>query len=201
MQHENHDRSSATVLIADDEAGTRLDLRHLLAGAGHTVVAEAQDGEQALALARSLRPDAVILDAVLPRLSGVEVARTLMGERVAPVILVTGDAAWPEAVAGATEAGVLALLAKPPRREDLVGAVAIARARFGEMVALEAEVRSLNERLEARKLVGRAKAILMERHGLAEREAFRRIQAQSMALGKPVHEIARAIITASELAV
>ncbi len=77
----------------------------------------------------------------------------------------------------------------------------IARARFHEMVALEAAVRSLNERLEARKLVGRAKAILMERHGLAEREAFRRIQAQSLALGKPVHEIARAIITASEITV
>jgi two-component system, response regulator PdtaR len=201
VQQENHDRYRASVLIADDEPGTRRDLRHLLTDAGHTIVAEAQDGEQALALARSLRPEAVILDAVLPRLSGVEVARTLMGERVAPVILLTGHAAHAGVVAEATEAGALALLAKPLRGEDLVGAVAIARARFHEMVALEAEVRSLNERLEARKLVGRAKAILMERHGLAEREAFRRIQTQSLALGKPVHEIARAIITASEIAV
>ena len=191
----------ANVLIADDEAGARQDLRHLLSEAGHNVIGEARDGEQALVLARMLRPDAVILDIVLPRLSGADVARTLAGERIAPVVLLSGQAARPEVVAEAAEAGALALLAKPLRREEIIGAIGIARARFGELVALEAEIRSLGERMEARRLVGRAKAILMEQHGLAEREAFRRIQAQSLTLGRPVHEIARAIITASEVTV
>ncbi len=190
----------ANLLIADDEPLTRLDLKTLLAQMGHTIVGEASDGEQALALARSLRPDAVILDVVMPRLSGVDVARALLGERVAPVVVLTAHSE-PEIIDRATEAGVLAFLAKPFRREHLEPAIEIARARFQELVALENEVRSLNERMEARKLVGRAKAILMERFGLQERDAFRRIQTQSVTLGKPVHEIARAIITASEVAI
>ena len=188
----------AKLLIADDESLVRLDLRRLLTEMGHEVVGEAENGQQALGLARSLRPDAVILDLVMPHLSGVAVARTLLAERVAPVLVLTG---YPqtENIEQANEAGVLAFLAKPFRREDLEPAIAIVLSRFREMVALENEVQNLNERMEARKLVGRAKAILIEQHGLAEREAFRRIQAQSQTLGKPVHEIARAIITASEI--
>lgn len=191
----------ANVLIADADPEARLDLRRLLTEAGHSVLGEARDGEQALALARSLRPDVVLLDILLPRLSGADAARILTGERVAPVVLMSEQAGRPEVVTEAAEVGALALLAKPLRRDELVGAIGIARARFGELVALEAEVRSLGERMEARRLVGRAKAILMEQHGLAEREAFRRIQAQGLALDKPVHEIARAIITASEVTV
>ena len=188
----------ANIVIADDEPLVRLDLKGLLTRMGHTVLAEAENGEQALALARSLRPDAVILDLLIPHRSGVEVARTLAADRVAPVIVVSGRTD-PETLGQANDAGVLAFLAKPFRGEDLGPAVDIAIGRFRELLALENEVRSLNERMEARKLVGRAKAILMERHGLAEREAFLRIQAQSQALGRPVHEIARAIITASEI--
>ena len=189
----------ANLLIADDEPLVRLDLRHVLTEIGHTVVGEAENGEQALALARSLRPDVVILDIVMPYLGGVEVARTLVSERLAPVVVVSGYP-QPEMIRKANEAGVLAFLSKPFRREHLEPAIPIAIARFREMITLENEVRSLNERMEARKLVGRAKAILMERQGLQEREAFRRIQSQSQALGKPVHEIAQAIITASEIA-
>lgn len=188
----------ANLVIADDEPLVRLDLRQLLAGIGHTVVGEAENGEQALALARSLRPDAVILDIVMPHLGGVEVARALVAERLAAVLMLSGYPE-PEMIRRANEAGALAFISKPFRREHLEPAIPIAIARFRELVALENEVRSLNERMEARKLVGRAKAILMERQGLPEREAFRRIQSHSQALGKPVHEIAQAIITASEI--
>lgn len=193
------ERMGASLLIADDEPLIRLDLKTLLTDLGHTVVGEAENGSQALTLARSLRPDAVILDIVMPHLSGVEVARTLLAERIAPVVMLTG---FPkrENIDQASDAGVLAFLSKPFRRDDLDPAIAIARARFQELIALENEVRDLSERMEARKLVGRAKAILMERSGLSEREAFRRIQSQSVAMNKPVHEIARAIITASEIA-
>jgi response regulator NasT len=192
--------SFANLLIADGEPMVRLDLRNLLVHSGHTVVGEVSTGEEALALSRALRPDAVILDIELGRkVSGLEVARALSGERIAPVVVLTGRAN-PEVLAEANAAGVLAFLSKPFRGEDLLPAIAVARARFGELVALERELRRLNEHVEARKLVGRAKAILMERHGLQEREAFRRIQAQSLTTGKPAHEIARAIITASEIA-
>lgn len=165
---------------------------------GHTVAGEADSGSQALTLARNLRPDLVLLDIVLPHLSGIEVARTLALERIAPVVIFTGGAGS-ELAAQAYSVGVMGFLSKPLRVADLGPIISIAIARFAEMMALEGEVRSLNARMEARRLVGRAKAILMEKQNLAERDAFRRIQAQSLALGKPVHEIAQAIITASEL--
>jgi AmiR/NasT family two-component response regulator len=174
----------ATLLIADDEPLTRLDLKTLLAQMGHTIVGEAADGEQALTLARSLRPDVVILDIVMPRLSGVDVARALLSERVAPVVVLTGHAE-PEIIDKAAEAGVLAFLAKPFRREDLEPAIEIARARFQELVALEDEVRSLNERMEARKLVGRAKAILMERYLLAAGEILDEARPERLFFARP----------------
>lgn len=188
----------ASVLIVDDDALIRLELRTTIARLGHSVVGEADSGGQALALVRSLRPDLVLLDIVLPSVSGLDVARTLSEERLAPVILFTGFSGE-EAAAQAGAAGAMAFLSKPIRDTDLGPTIAIAIARFRERMALEEEVRSLNERMEARKLVGRAKAILMERQGLTEREAFRRIQNQSLALNRPVHEIARAIITASDI--
>ena len=188
----------ANVLIVDDDPIVRLDLRNQVTAIGHTVAGEADSGSQALTLARNLRPDLVLLDIVLPHLSGIEVARTLALERIAPVVIFTGGAGS-ELAAQAYSAGVMGFLSKPLRVADLGPIISIAIARFAEMMALEGEVRSLNARMEARRLVGRAKAILMEKQNLAERDAFRRIQAQSLALGKPVHEIAQAIITASEL--
>ncbi|MES2461677.1 MAG: response regulator [Armatimonadota bacterium] len=188
----------ANVLIVDDDPIVRLDLKTQVKAIGHTVAGEADSGSQALTLARNLRPDLVLLDIVLPHLSGIEVARTLALERVAPVVIFTGGPTS-ELAAQAYAAGVMGFISKPFRGADLGPIISIAIARFAEMMALENEVRSLNARMEARRLVGRAKAILMEKQGLVERDAFRRIQAQSLALGKPVHEIAQAIITASEL--
>jgi response regulator NasT len=142
----------------------------------------------------------VLLDVLLPSLSGLEVARTLTTERLAAVLLFTG-ATDDDTIAQLETCGAMGFLSKPLRPTDLRAAIPIAVSRFRERIALEEEVQNLSERMEARKLVGRAKAILMERHGLSEREAFRRIQGQGQLLNKPVHEIARAIITASELAV
>ncbi len=191
---------SLKVVIADDDALTRLDLRVTLEALGHRVIGEAEDGRQALALARSLRPDLLILDVVMPRMDGLEAARAVRDENLAPVMLLTAFSE--EAmVARADMAGVLAYLRKPFRQEDLPPALAIALGRHRERRQLEAEVESLKEKMESRKIVGRAKALLMERYGLSEREAFHRIQAQSQTLQKPPHEIAQAIITASEMGV
>ncbi len=186
------------VVIADDDPLTRLDLRHSLEGLGLRVLGEAEDGRQALSLARALRPDLMILDIMMPQMDGLETARLARSEHLAAVVLLTGYAEE-DMVAKADAAGVLAYLRKPFRPEDLGPALAIALGRHRERQALESDVESLKEKMEARKLVGRAKALLMERHNLTEREAFYRIQAQSQSLQKPAHEIARAIITASEL--
>ena len=186
------------VVIADDDPLTRLDLRHSLEGLGLRVLGEAEDGRQALTLARTLRPDLMILDIMMPQMDGLETARLVRNEHLAAVVLLTGYAEQ-DMIARADAAGVLAYLRKPFRPEELGPALAIALGRHRERQALESDLESLKEKMEARKLVGRAKAILMERHNLTEREAFYRIQAQSQSLQKPAHEIAKAIITASEL--
>jgi len=190
----------ASVLIVDDDPIVRMDLRSLVTSLGHRVVGEAETGGQALSLARSLRPDLILLNVILLALPGLDVARVVSAERLSALLLFSGSA---EAASGGPDSeaapAVMGFLSKPIREADLRHAIPIAVARFQERLTLEDEVRSLNERMEARKLVGRAKAILMEKHSLSEREAFRRIQTQSVSLNKPVHEIARAIITASEI--
>jgi len=186
------------VVIADDDPLTRLDLRHSLEDLGLRVLGEAEDGRQALALARTLHPDLMILDIMMPQMDGLEAARLVRSEQLAAVVLLTGYAEE-DMIAKADAAGVLAYLRKPFRPEELGPALAIALGRHRERQALESDVESLKEAMEARRLVGRAKAILMERHNLTEREAFYRIQAQSQNLQKTAHEIAKAIITASEL--
>ena len=188
------------VVIADDDPLTRLDLRHSLEDLGLRVLGEAEDGRQALALARTLHPDLMILDIMMPQMDGLEAARLVRSEQLAAVVLLTGYAEE-DMIAKADAAGVLAYLRKPFRPEELGPALAIALGRHRERQALESDVESLKEKMEARRLVGRAKAILMERHNLTEREAFYRIQAQSQSLQKTAHEIAKAIITASELGI
>lgn len=191
---------SANVLVVDDESAVRLEIKTLLTGLGYSVIGEAENGGQALSLARSLKPDAVVLNVVLgSSLSGLDVAKTLSAERIAPVLLFCGSAGA-DAMAVLDASGAMGFLSQPLRAADIAPMLSIAVARFREIKTLESEIRDLNERMEARKLVGRAKAILMEKHGLSEREAFYRIQTQSTALNKQSHEIARAIITASELA-
>jgi len=188
------------VVIADDDPLIRLDLRHALNGLGMQVLGEAEDGRQALSLARSLRPDLLILDVMMPQMDGLEAARVARAEQLGAVMLLTGYAE-DDMIARADAAGVLAYLKKPFRTDELGPAIAISLGRYRERQALEFDVEDLKEKMEARKVVGRAKAILMERHQLTEREAFYRIQAQSQTLQKPASEIARAIITASEMGI
>ena len=187
-----------SILIADDDPQERQEVVRLLAGLGHTIVGEAVSATQALALARHFRPDIMVINAALSAGSGLTIARTLAEEQIAPVLLVSGDNAE-DFLDRLDTSGAMAYLSFPLREGDLQPTIALAIARWRRLVELESEVRDLNERMEARRLVGRAKAILMERHSLSERDAFRRIQGQSVALGRPVHEIARAIITASEV--
>jgi response regulator NasT len=191
---------SLKVLIADDEPLTRMDLRIVLLELGVDVIGEAEDGKQAVELSRSLHPDLVIMDIMMPQMDGLEAARLLREQRLAPVMLLTGYADN-EMVARADAAGVLAYVRKPYRKEDLMPSIAIAMGRHRERRVLETEIDALKEKMEARKIVGRAKALLMERYNLTEREAFYRIQTKSQMLQKPAHEIAKAIIMASELGV
>jgi AmiR/NasT family two-component response regulator len=191
---------SLKVLIADDEPLTRLDLRVSLQELGVDVIGEAEDGKQAVELSRSLHPDLVIMDVMMPQMDGLEAARVLREQRLAPVMLLTGYAD-DEMVARADAAGVMAYVRKPFRKDELLPSIAIAMGRHRERRILEQEIDALKEKMEARKIVGRAKALLMERYNLTEREAFYRIQTKSQMLQKPAHEIAKAIIMASELGV
>ena len=191
---------SVKVIIADDDPLLRMDLRITLEELGHRVVGEAEDGRQAVVLARALRPDLLIMDVMMPQMDGLAAARVVRQEELAPVMLLTGYAQQ-EMIESADAAGVFAYLRKPFRKEDLPPALTIALGRHRERRHLQSEVEDLKEKMEARKVVGRAKALLMERYNLTEREAFHRIQAQSQSLQKPPHEIAQAIITASEMGV
>jgi response regulator NasT len=186
------------VLIADDDAVIRMDLKAMLEDIGHEVVGEADNGETACYLARSLKPDIVLLDIMMPKMNGLDAAACISQERLAPVLLLTAYSEAPM-IEQATRAGVLAYLVKPFRKQELQPAIEIAIARYRELAALEGEIEGLHGQMETRKTVGRAKAILMERHGLAEREAFRRLQAQSLAMNKSLKDIADAIILADEL--
>ena len=185
------------LIIADDESLIRMDLREMLAQLGYLVVGEAGDGQSAVNLARELKPDAVIMDIKMPDLDGIEAARILTRERVAPVLLLTAYSDL-ELIARAREAGVAGYLVKPFRESDLAPAIEIALARFNEFRELEREVGDLQDTLETRKLVDRAKGILMDTQGLSEAEAFRRIQKMSMNTRKAMKEVAEAIILANE---
>ncbi|MGY1634989.1 ANTAR domain-containing response regulator [Geodermatophilus sp. SYSU D01186] len=188
---------SIRVLIAEDEALIRLDLKEMLEEEGYTVVAEVGDGQQAVDRATELRPDLVILDIQMPVLDGLSAAEQIAAARVAPVIVLTAFSQR-ELVERARDAGAMAYLVKPFSKNDLVPAIEVARARFAEMSALDGEVRTLEERLEARKVVEKAKGRLMAEQGMTESEAFRFIQRTAMNERTSMKALAQRILDPQE---
>jgi response regulator NasT len=173
------------ILVAEDETIIRLDLREILERAGFDVCAEARDGEEAVELA--------ILDVKMPRLDGIEAARRILADRPIPIVMLTAYG-QEELVSRAVEAGVFGYLVKPFRESDLLPAIHAARARHDELQALRDEAESLAEALETRKVVERAKGLLMEREGLSEQDAFARLRRASQVAGRPMKVVAEALI-------
>ena len=186
------------VLIVDDEPVIRLDLRTMLEAMGHEVVGEADNGADALQLARTLQPDLVIADIMMPEMDGIELSRRLAKERIAPVLVLTAYSE-PEMVMGADRAGVLGYLVKPFREADLAPAIQVAVSRYRELRALEAQNLNLAQEMQARRRIGRAKRVLMQQLGLSEEEAFRRLQQTAEQTGKPLAEVAEAILLAYQV--
>jgi AmiR/NasT family two-component response regulator len=181
------------ILIGEDETIIRLDLKEILERAGFEVCAEARDGEEAVELARAEQPDLALLDVKMPRLDGIEAARRILAERPIPIVMLTAYG-QDELVARAVEAGVFGYLVKPFRETDLLPAIQAARARHAELEALRGEAESLADALATRKLVERAKGLLMKQEGLSEQDAFTRLQRASQASGRPMKVVAEALI-------
>jgi AmiR/NasT family two-component response regulator len=185
------------VVIAEDEALIRLDLKEMLEEEGYTVVGEAGDGQRAVELAREHRPDLVILDVKMPILDGISAAERIAEERIAPVLMLTAFSQR-ELVERARDAGAMAYLVKPFSKSDVVPAIEMAVSRFTEVKALEKEVADLSQRLETRKLVDRAKSVLQTLYGLSEPAAFRWIQKTSMDRRMSMQQVAEAVIEDAE---
>ncbi len=181
------------VVIAEDEAIIRLDLKELLVEEGYDVVGETGRGDQAIDLVRELVPDLVILDIKMPGLDGLSAARQIAGERIAAVLVLTAFSQR-ELVEQARDAGALAYLVKPFQKQDLIPAIEVALARHNELTSLERTVLDLEERLESRKLIDRAKGRLMGEQGLDEQAAWRFLQTRAMSSRVKVSEIARQVI-------
>ena len=181
------------ILIAEDETIIRLDLRDLLERSGHEIVGEARDGEEAVAFAREHEPELVIMDVKMPKLDGIEAAKRILEERPVPIVMLTAYG-QEELVNRAVEAGVFGYLVKPFREQDLVPAIATARARHEELAAVREEAESLADALAARKAIERAKGLLMEKEGLSEADAFDRLRKASQVSGRPMKVIAEAVV-------
>jgi AmiR/NasT family two-component response regulator len=181
------------ILVAEDETIIRLDLKDLLERAGFEVCAEARDGEEAVELARSEQPDLALMDVKMPRLDGIEAARRILDERPIPIVMLTAYGQQ-ELVARAAEAGVFGYLVKPFREQDLLPAIHTAQARHAELQTLRAEAESLQEALAARKVIERAKGLLMEKEKLTEDEAFSRLRRAAQASQRPLKVIAEAVV-------
>lgn len=188
------------IIIADDESLIRMDLREMLTNLGYLVIDEAGNGQEAVKLARELKPDIVLMDIKMPEMDGIEAARILTEEKIAPVLLLSAYSQQ-ELVQQAQEAGVAGYLVKPFRESDLTPAIEVVLARFSEFRTIERELTDVTDALETRKLVDRAKGILMETKSLSESEAFRRIQKMSMDHRKPMKDVADAIIIAHQAGV
>jgi response regulator NasT len=181
------------ILVAEDETIIRLDLRALLERSGFEVVAEAHDGEEAVALAREHEPDLAIMDVKMPRLDGIEAARRILEERPIPIVMLTAYG-QDELVSRAVEAGVFGYLVKPFREQDLLPAIRAARARHEELLELREEAESLADALASRKAIERAKGLLMEKEGLSEQDAFARLRKASQVSGRPLKIVAEAVV-------
>lgn len=181
------------VLVVEDEALIRLDLTEMLREEGYVVAGEAGDGELAVTLARELRPDLVIMDVKMPKVDGITAAGEIVGERIAPVVMLTAFSQR-ELIEQARDAGAMAYLVKPFARHELVPAIELAVSRFAEKKALEDEVATLTDRLETRKLVDRAKGLLMSRQSMSEPDAFRWIQRTAMDRRTTMKAVAEAVV-------
>ena len=184
------------ILLADDEAILRLDLREMLTDAGHEIVGEAANGEEAVKLARELKPEFIIMDVKMPVMDGLTAAKIISSENIAPILLLTAYSQQ-DIVDKASAAGVIAYLVKPIREEQLFPAMEIAESRFREMQTLNDELYQLKDSLETRKLLDRAKGILMTAHGMTEQEAYRKMQQFSMAKRISLKQLAESIIAAA----
>ena len=189
---------SIRVVIAEDESVNRVDLEEELEQQGYEVVGAAADGEAAVNLTRELHPDVVLMDIKMPKMDGIEAAETLTREKLAPVLLFTAYSD-DELIERARAAGVVHFVTKPWREKDLKPAIEIALSRFSEFRAMENKVKDLEEALAMRKVVEKAKGVLMEKYKLSENEAFKRIQRLSMNNRKSMREVAEAILLAEEL--
>ncbi|AGT92924.1 ANTAR domain-containing response regulator [Rhodococcus qingshengii] len=181
------------VVVAEDEALIRMDLVEMLREEGYDVVGEAGDGQVAVELAESLKPDLVIMDVKMPRRDGIDAASEIAAKRIAPVVILTAFSQR-ELVERARDAGAMAYLVKPFSISDLVPAVELAVSRFREVTALEREVADLSDRLEARKLIERAKSVLMVRQALTEPEAFKWIQRAAMDRRSTMKAVAQVVL-------
>lgn len=186
-------RGSARVVIAEDEAIIRLDLREMLEEEGYKVVADTGRGDIAIDLVRLHRPDVAIFDIKMPGLDGLAAARVVVAEKICPVLMLTAFSQR-EVIEQARDAGALAYLVKPFQRTDLIPAIELAIGRFRELKTLSGEVEALGEQLELRKIFDRAKGILIDTHHLTEQEAFDFIQKSAMSTRTKMREIAERII-------
>jgi AmiR/NasT family two-component response regulator len=181
------------VLVVEDEALIRLDLTEMLTEEGYVIAGEAGDGEQAVTLARELKPDLVIMDVKMPKVDGIAAAALIVDERIAPVVMLTAFSQR-DLIEQARDAGAMAYLVKPFARHELVPAIELAVSRFAEKRALEDEVATLTDRLETRKVVDRAKGLLMTRQKMTEPEAFRWIQRTAMDRRTTMKAVANAVV-------
>lgn len=184
------------VVIAEDEAIIRLDLKETLQEEGYDVVGETGRGDEAVELVRSLSPDVVILDIKMPGLDGLSAARQIAGERLAAVLILTAFSQR-DLIEQARDAGALAYLVKPYQRNELVPAVELALGRFQEIRALVEQTKSLEDQLETRKIVDRAKGLLMDRHGYNEADAFSFIQKTAMRERSQMRDVADRLLDGS----
>ena len=181
------------VVIAEDEAIIRLDLRETLEEEGYEVVGETGRGDQAVELVRDLRPDLAILDIKMPHMDGLEAARIISTERICGVLMLTAFSQR-DIVEDARDSGALAYLVKPYQKSDLIPAIEVAIGRFRELQQLSGEVDALGEQLESRKIIDRAKGILIDECGMKEHDAFTFIQRTAMSERSRMREVAERIL-------